>query len=85
MLILTPCICYCSYVNDIFAYAYLQSKIQREQKALVPSRSGRMEERFAETRTPTQTVNEHGTVTVAIIIITLASITNIISEVSNPG
>ena len=32
-----------------------------------------------------QTVNEHGTVTVAIIIVTLASITNIISGVSNPG
>ena len=70
-LILTLCICYCSDVNDIFAYAYLQTKIQREQKALVPSHSGRLnkKERFAKTRTPTQTVNKHGTVMVAIITV----------------
>ena len=86
-LILTPCISYCSDVNNIFAYAHLQTKIQRYQKALVPSHSGRRSKKewSAKTRTPTQTVNEHGTVPVATIIIILASITNIISGVSNPG
>ena len=58
-----------------------------EQEAVSPSYlGGRSEEvRLADRSTPTQTVNEHGTHRVTIIIETLACIINIISGVSYPG
>ena len=84
---LTVRVCYFGNVNDMLSYVYLPSVMWSEQEAVSPSYlGGRSEEvRLADRSTPTQTVNEHGTHRVTIIIETLACIINIISGVSYPG
>ena len=85
-LTLTLCTRHFGDANDVLAFTYLHSVIQSEQKALVPSPSGRLNRkvRFAKHARPRKMVNKHGTAIVRIIIAMLKSVININSEFSIP-
>ena len=61
-----------SHIMHIFSLKYNVSK----SFSFFSFRKDEQKQRFAKTCMPMQTVNKHGTVMGAIIIITLASITN---------